>query len=217
MQWHPPNLGGGPPENTVKQGVSDTPPPKFRGYGLTGVGRGKQRTGWRGIKGKHGGGVGGRSGGEGGRRRNKAIRGTRGDTRKQRKGDGGKHKGGGGYMREIGTMWQIGVLTGNSCTFWFQNRSFSTFWHYKNKERLSKGLDVKWHTPSTCLDASKMWFSAGIYSTNRASEWLWLEMQETPQNGQNVHGLQVRTPICHIVPVSCAYGGGGQGKALSSP
>ena len=22
------------------------------------------------------------------------------------------------YMREIGTMWQIGVLTGKPCTFW---------------------------------------------------------------------------------------------------
>ena len=29
--------------------------------------------------------------------------------------------------------------------------------------------------------------------------------QETPQNGQNVHRFQVRTPICHIVPVSHAY------------
>ena len=38
-----------------------------------------------------------------------------------------------------------------------------------------------------------------------ASEWLWLDMQETPENGQNVHGFQVRTPICHIVPVSRAY------------
>ena len=26
--------------------------------------------------------------------------------------------------------------------------------------------------------------------------------------GQNVHRFQVRTPICHIVPVSRAYGGG---------
>ena len=40
-----PKFRGRPPENTVKQGVSDTPPPKFRGeiappkfrgYGLTG-------------------------------------------------------------------------------------------------------------------------------------------------------------------------------------
>ena len=30
-------------------------------------------------------------------------------------------------------------------------------------------------------------------------------MQETHQNDQNVHGFQVRTPICHIVPVSRAY------------
>ena len=47
-------------------------------------------------------------------------------------------------MREIGTMWQIGVLTGKPCTFLVQNGSFSAFWRYKNKERLSKGLDVKW-------------------------------------------------------------------------
>ena len=45
-EFHPLNLGVGRPENTVKQGVSDTPhpkfrgemaPPKFRGYGLTGA------------------------------------------------------------------------------------------------------------------------------------------------------------------------------------
>ena len=30
-----------------------------------------------------------------------------------------------------------------------------------------------------------------------------------PQEGQHVHGFQVRTPICHIVPVSRAYEGGG--------
>ena len=49
------------------------------------------------------------------------------------------------------------------------------------------------------------------------SNWLWLETQENPQNGQNVCGFQVRTPICHIVPVSRAYRGGGpkpwRGKA----
>ena len=61
---------------------------------------------------------------------------------------------GGGYMREIGTMWQIGVLKGKPCTFLVQNGSFSAFWHYKNKERLSRGLDVKWHIPSTSLEAS---------------------------------------------------------------
>ena len=60
-----------------------------------------------------------------------------------------------GHMREIGTMWQIGVLTGKTCTFLVQNGSFSAFWHYKIKDRHSRGLDVKWHIPSTCLDASK--------------------------------------------------------------
>ena len=68
-----------------------------------------------------------------------------------------KRGGGALYMREIGTMWQIGVLTGKPCTFLVQNWSFSAFWHYKNKEKLSRGLDVKWHIPSTCLDASRKW------------------------------------------------------------
>ena len=82
--------------------------------------------------------------------------------------------------------------------------SFSAFWHYKNKERLSRGLDVKWHVPSTRLAGSRKWFSTGICSINRASSAM-AGSPETPQNGENVHGFQVRTPICHIVPVSRAY------------
>ena len=109
------------------------------------------------------------------------------------------------YMREIGTMWQLGGLTGKPCTFLVQNGSLSAFWHYKNKERLLRGLDVKWDVPSTRLAGSRKWFSTGICSISRASEWLWLETPETPQNGENVHGFQVRMPICHIVPVSRAY------------
>ena len=45
-------------------------------------------------------------------------------------------------MREIGTMWQIGALSGKPCTFLVQNGSFSAFWHCKNKERLLTGSDV---------------------------------------------------------------------------
>ena len=66
-------------------------------------------------------------------------------------------------------------------------------------------MDVKWHIPSTCLDASRKWFSTGISSINRTFKWLCLKTRQTPQNGQNVHSFQVRTPICHIVPVSRAY------------
>ena len=84
------------------------------------------------------------------------------------------------YMCEIGTMWQIGVLTGKPCTFLVQNGSFSTLWHYKNKERFLKGSDVKCHIPSTCLDASKEGFSTVICSINRVSEWLWLENPTNP-------------------------------------
>ena len=36
-----------------------------------------------------------------------------------------------------------------------QNGSFSAFWRYEHKERLSgRGSDVKWHMHSACLDAS---------------------------------------------------------------
>ena len=70
----------------------------------------------------------------------------------------------------------------------------------QNNERLS-GLGVNWHIPSTCLGASGKWFSTGIYSINRASGAM--------AKLQNVRSFQVRTPICHIVPVSRAYGGGG--------
>ena len=35
---------------------------------------------------------------------------------------------------------------------------------------------------------------------------LCLKKSTNPSNGQNVHRFQVRTPICHIVPVSRAYG-----------
>ena len=81
------------------------------------------------------------------------------------------------YMRETGTMWQIGVLTGKPCTFLVQAGSFLAFWHHK-KWRVSRGLDVKWHIPSTCHDASRKWFSTGICNINRASQWLWQKPKE---------------------------------------
>ena len=34
------------------------------------------------------------------------------------------------YMREIGALWQIGVLTGKPCVFLVQNWSFLAFWHW---------------------------------------------------------------------------------------
>ena len=51
---------------------------------------------------------------------------------------------------------------------------------------------MKWHIPSTCLDASRKWFSTGIYSINKASEWLWLEIEGTPQMAKmcTVSGLE---------------------------
>ena len=70
---------------------------------------------------------------------------------------------------------------------------FCSIWH----------LSYDGEMPPWCQDE----YSKDVYfHINRASEWLWLATQETPQKGQNVLGFPVRTPICHIVPVSRAYG-----------
>ena len=45
-------------------------------------------------------------------------------------------------MREIGTMWQIGILTEKLCFFVVRNGSFSAFWRYSNEERVLRGFDV---------------------------------------------------------------------------
>ena len=108
------------------------------------------------------------------------------------------------FMREPGTRWQInGNWRSRSKAvhfFWSKMGRFR-FWHY-NIKRDFRGI---WSIPSTCLDASRKWFSTGTYSINRASERLWLETPQKPSKWPNVHGFQVRTPICHIVPVSRAY------------
>ena len=105
-------------------------------------------------------------------------------------------------MREIGAMWQIGILTGKPCTSLLKNGSFLAFSHYKNKERV-----LTWNCTFLYLSSGlQKWLSTAIYSINRGSDLLWLEIQEAPQNGQNVHTFQVRTIVCHIVLVSRACG-----------
>ena len=65
----------------------------------------------------------------------------------ENRGGGCSSEGGGVYMREIGTMWQIGILIGKLCTFFDQMGHFRRFGTTKNKERLSRGLNVNWHIP----------------------------------------------------------------------
>ena len=99
------------------------------------------------------------------------------------------------YLREIGTVWQIGVLTGKPCTFlgpkWV---TFGVLALQKWGETFEGFGGKMAHSFYLCWCLQK-WFSTGIYSINRASKWLWLETQETHQNGQNVHDFQVRTSI----------------------
>ena len=62
------------------------------------------------------------------------------------------------YMREIDTMWQIGILTGKPCTFLLQNGSFSAFSHYKNKESFSRGFVIELQIPLLVLTPPKSCF-----------------------------------------------------------
>ena len=70
--------------------------------------------------------------------------------------------------------------------FWSKMGHFRRF-GTKNKERLSRGLDVKWHIPSACLDAFRV---AMTRKLRNPLKW-----------PKNVHGFQDGKPICHIVPV----------------
>ena len=52
--------------------------------------------------------------------------------------------------------WCSRKETGHFFAFSAQNGSFSAFWHYKNNERLSRGLDRKWHIPLLVLMLQKV-------------------------------------------------------------
>ena len=55
----------------------------------------------------------------------------------------------------------------NRALFWSKSGHFRRFGTTKIGRDFRGGLDVNWHIPSTCLNASRKWFSTGIYSTNR--------------------------------------------------
>ena len=59
-------------------------------------------------------------------------------------------------VHELGATRRNGVFTWKPCTSSTsaQHGSFSEFWHYGNKESFLRVMDVKWHLPSPCLDAS---------------------------------------------------------------
>ena len=65
-------------------------------------------------------------------------------------------------MRETG-MCHRGVFTVKLRTSLVQNGLFSPSWHCKDKERVSRGIDVESHMSSTCLNALKK-RSSGNYS-----------------------------------------------------
>ena len=88
------------------------------------------------------------------------------------------------YMREIGTIWQIGVLTEKPCTFLLKNGSLSAFSHFNTKERDWRGVDVELHIPlrAWCLH-------------QQDSDWLWLEIQENP----------FQAKMCTVSKLECQF------------
>ena len=86
--------------------------------------------------------------------------------------------GGGVYMREIGTMLQIGVLTGNRALFWSKMGHFRHFRSIRTRREF-RGVTT-WNCTFLYLPGhlQKDPFTR-IYSINRGSDWVWLETQQT--------------------------------------
>ena len=69
-----------------------------------------------------------------------------------------------------------------------------------------KALEVKLHIPSPCLGASgKGLLLEFIAYKGKGSQLAVTPNPRKPSKWPNVRGFQVRTRICHIVPVSRAY------------
>ena len=91
------------------------------------------------------------------------------------------------YMREIATIWQIGVPTQKPCTFGPHWVIFGTLAPYKWGEgfegfgrKMTHSFYLSW-----CLQ--KVSFYLTFYRINRPSDWLWLETQVALQD---VNGFQ---------------------------
>ena len=100
---------------------------------------------------------------------------------------------------------KLAFSQGNRALFWSKIGHFRRF----GTTEIRSDFRGVWAQNGTflllVLMPPKSGFSIGIYSTKKGFDWPCLDTPEGPQDGQNVHGFQVRTPICHIVPVSRAY------------
>ena len=95
------------------------------------------------------------------------------------------------YMLEIGTMWQIGVLTGKPRTFLVQNCHVWRFGTTKIRREL-----CKLHIPVLVLTLPKSGFSTGIYSIHKGPGWSWLEPQEEMGKMRTVSRLKRQFSNC---------------------
>ena len=101
------------------------------------------------------------------------------------------------YMCEIGTMWQIGVLAGKPRTFGVLalQKYGETFEEFGGE--MAHSCYLSW-----CL--KKVVFYWNLWHKQSFLVAMAGNARD-PSNGQILHRFQVRTRICHIVPVSCAY------------
>ena len=65
-------------------------------------------------------------------------------------------------------------------------------------KRVSRGLDVKWDIPSSCLDAANHGFSIGIHCVSRPSNCLWFESKKALKMGKLGTAFGLERPFCQI-------------------
>ena len=67
---------------------------------------------------------------------------------------------------EVDYIWQIAALARKRYTFLVRvSRTLQTLLRTEgNSLKVARGLDVKWHTPSACLDGSRSGFQTLAYS-----------------------------------------------------
>ena len=108
--------------------------------------------------------------------------------------------GGGGYTREIGTMWQIGVLAAERWVFLTKKWPFSAISHYVLSEKFSGRLRPNGWFCSRVVATPKNQEYTGIYSIRRAAAVLTPHTPKSRKMVPNLLRFHIKTPICHIVP-----------------
>ena len=91
--------------------------------------------------------------------------------------------GGGGYTREIGTMWQIGVLAAERRVFWAKKWPISAVSHYVLSEKFSGRLCANDRFCGRVIATLKIPEYTGIFSIRRTAAVLTPQTLKSHKNG----------------------------------